>query len=177
MMGDEGRGPRTTRAPTLLDSPLSHRRQTVKRIQWSLAVAVAVLAAVSGVVLLVRAGAQDPTPPPAQEREARAPAPRLPLAKVVLLNPAVEYFQREGEVEGNARVDLQFPVGDVNDLLKSLVLQDLGGGKVGHVNYDNQDPVEKTLRSFALDLAGNPTLGQLLNQARGEKVEVTVKRG
>ena len=32
----------------------------------------------------------------------------------------------------------------------------------------------ETLKTFALDLTGNPSLGQLLNQARGEKVEVTL---
>ena len=55
----------------------------------------------------------------------------LPIKQVVLFNSGVGYFQREGEVEGNARVDLSFPASDINDLLKSLVLQDLGGGKVG----------------------------------------------
>jgi hypothetical protein len=51
-------------------------------------------------------------------------------------------------------------------------LQDANGGKVGTVSYDSFDPVDKTLRSFALDLTSNPTAGQLFNQARGEKVEV-----
>ncbi len=97
----------------------------------------------------------------------------LPIRQVVLFNSGVGYFQREGEVDGNARVDLTFPVGDINDLLKSLVLQDLGGGKVSTVSYDSQDPIEKTLRSFALDLTNNPTFGQILNQARGEKIEIT----
>src|SRR5206468_3325308 len=61
---------------------------------------------------------------------------------------------------------------DVNDLLKSLVLQDTGGGKISSVIYDNQDPIERTLQSFKLDLTYNPSFGQLLSQARGEKVEV-----
>src|SRR5439155_11595797 len=84
----------------------------------------------------------------------------------------VGYFQREGEVDGNTRVQLSFLVGDINDLLMSLVLQD-SKGKIGTVNYDSSDPIEKILRSFALDLTGNPTFGQLLNQARGEKIDIT----
>ena len=43
---------------------------------------------------------------------------------------------------------------------------------VSAVSYDSHDPIDKTLRSFAVDLTGNPTFGQILNQARGEKVEV-----
>ncbi|MFO0867283.1 MAG: hypothetical protein U0744_22035, partial [Gemmataceae bacterium] len=61
-----------------------------------------------------------------------------------------------------------------NDLLKSLILQDLGGGKVGVVSYDSHDPIDKTLRSFAIDLNDNPTFGQILNQVRGEKVELVL---
>jgi hypothetical protein len=100
----------------------------------------------------------------------------LPLTQVVLFNSGVGYFQREGAVEGNTRVDLTFPVSDINDLLKSLVLPDLGDGKVSTVSYDSQEPVEKTLKSFALDLTNNPTLGQIINQARGEKIEVVLQQ-
>src|SRR5262249_22305567 len=72
--------------------------------------------------------------------------------------------------------DLAFPAQDVNDLLKSLVLQDLGGGQVSAVSYDSHDPVEKTLQSFAINLNGNPSFAALLNQARGEKVEVVLQQ-
>jgi hypothetical protein len=106
----------------------------------------------------------------------KSPAPTLPIAQVILFNSGVGYFQREGEVEGNTRVDLSFPGSDVNDLLKSMVLQDLGGGKVSTVSYDSPDPIEKTLKSFAIDLTNNPSFGQLLNQTRGEKIEVTMQQ-
>src|SRR5207248_2503412 len=102
----------------------------------------------------------------------KPPATPLPITQVVLFNSGVGYFQREGQVDGETRVDLSFPIGDINDLLKSLVLQDLGNGKVSAVSYDSQDPIDKILRSFALDLNNNPTFGQILNQARGEKIEV-----
>ncbi len=102
------------------------------------------------------------------------PATQLPIRNVVLFSSGVGYFQREGEVEGAARVDLTFPVEDINDLLKSMVLQDLGGGHISTVTYDSQDPIAKTLRSFALDLTRNPTFGDLLTQARGEKIEVVM---
>lgn len=124
-------------------------------------------------VLTLRPG---PSPAqPAGTANGKSPAALLPLSHVVLFSSGVGYFQREGEVEGSARVDLTFPATDVNDLLKSLVLQDLGGGRVTTVNYDSQDPIERTLKTFALDLTANPSLGQLLNQARGEKVEVTLQ--
>jgi hypothetical protein len=105
-----------------------------------------------------------------------AEGPRLPITQAALFSSGVGYFQREGEVDGNARVDLSFPVQDVNDLLKSMVLQDLGGGHISAVSYESRDPIEKTLRSFAIDLTQNPGFGAILNQARGEKVEVTLQQ-
>ena len=99
---------------------------------------------------------------------------QLPLSQVVLFSSGVGYFQRQGPVEGNATIELRFSAADVNDLLKSMILEDDKGGKISAISYDGQDPVEKTLRSFALDLTMNPTLGQLLQQARGEKIEIVL---
>jgi hypothetical protein len=118
------------------------------------------------------AGPADTPAPPAQ-----AAGPQLPVAQAILYSSGVGYFQREGQVEGNSRIDLTFPVQDINDLLKSMVLQDLGGGTVSAVSYDSQAPIEKTLQSFAVNLTGNPGFGALLGQARGEKVEVTLQQG
>jgi hypothetical protein len=107
---------------------------------------------------------------------AKAPSsPQLPIAQAVLFSSGVGYFQREGDIEGNQRIDLSFPVGDINDLLKSMVLQDLGGGHISAVSYESRDPIDKTLKSFAINLTQNPGYGQILNQARGEKVEVVLQ--
>lgn len=130
---------------------------------------VGFVAACIGVAIVWQAassGAQNPAEAP---RAAEVP---LPIRQVVLFNSGVGYFQREGDVQGNSRLDLTFPTGEVNDLLKSLVLQDLGGGRITTVSYDSQDPLEKILRSFALDLNNNPGFGQILNQARGERIEI-----
>lgn len=104
--------------------------------------------------------------------KAVSPEHPLPIRQVVLFNSGVGYLQREGVVAGDAKVDLSFAASDINDLLKSLVLQDLGGGKIATVSYDSYDPLEKILHSFAIDLNNNPTFGQILNQARGERIEV-----
>ena len=111
----------------------------------------------------------------AAKPDSEGPQKSLPLSQVILFNSGVGYFQREGSADGNARIDMTFPVNDVNDLLKSLLLEDLGGGRISTISYDSQDPIEHTLKAFALDLTYNPTFGQLINQARGEKAEVTLK--
>ncbi len=103
-------------------------------------------------------------------------ASKLPVTKVVLFNSGVGYFERQGDIEGDVRVDLSFPVQDINDMLKSMVVQDLGGGQVSAISFESQAPVDKTLRSFAIDLSKNPTFGQIMDQARGERVEVVLQQ-
>jgi hypothetical protein len=101
-----------------------------------------------------------------------SPPTDLAISQVILYSNGVGYFQREGQVQDNARVDLTFPVQNINDLLKSMVLQDLGHGHISAVSYDSHDPIDKTLKSFAVNLTNNPSFGQILNQGRGEKIEV-----
>ena len=105
------------------------------------------------------------------------PAVRLPLTQVVMFNSGVGYYARSGEVEGDARVDLTFPETDINDLIKSMTLQDLSGGKITAVSYDSREPVSRTLASFAINLNEQPSLANILTQARGEKVELTMQAG
>ena len=52
---------------------------------------------------------------PAGQPPAPAPALSLPVAQAILYSSGVGYFQREGTVDGDARVDLTFPEADVND--------------------------------------------------------------
>ncbi|VTR91299.1 Uncharacterized protein OS=Pirellula staleyi (strain ATCC 27377 / DSM 6068 / ICPB 4128) GN=Psta_3290 PE=4 SV=1: DUF4139 [Gemmata massiliana] len=102
------------------------------------------------------------------------PATTLPVTRVVLFNSGVGYFSRSGEVDGDARVDLTFPESDVNDLLKSMVLEDFGNGRVSAVSYDSREPVARTLSSFAINLNNNPTFAGIIGQLRGERIEVAV---
>lgn len=97
----------------------------------------------------------------------------LPLSKIVLYSSGVGYFQHDATVNNRAQLDLRLHANQINDMLKSLVVQDFGGGKVSTVTYGSRDPVTKTLGSFSINLNGNPTLGQILTQVRGEPVEVT----
>jgi hypothetical protein len=137
---------------------------------------VGAAAALAVVLLLWRPSSANSEKPAPVPEPAGKSAAALPVSEVILYSSGVGYFQRSGKVEGDARVDLSFPVQDINDLLKSLVVRDLGGGQVTTVAYDSHDPVEKTLQSFAINLNGNPSFAAILEQARGEKVEVTLQQ-
>ena len=106
--------------------------------------------------------------------EAAANRVELPVRMVVLYSSGVGYFEHGGTVKGNGSAELLFKSGQINDILKSLVLEDLDGGKIGTIAYPSQDPVEKTLKGFQVDITANPSLGDLLNQLRGAAVRVTV---
>ena len=126
-----------------------------------------------GVVVLVAVGVIASAADPKTEGIAKAATQvSLPLSEVVLYSSGVGYFQRDGSIDGRGEVELRFKVDSINDLLKSMVVQDFDGGQVVAVTYDSRDPVTKTLKSFAVDLTSNPGLGQLLGQIRGERIEV-----
>ncbi|MGH7171557.1 MAG: DUF4139 domain-containing protein, partial [Gemmataceae bacterium] len=117
---------------------------------------VALLALGIFVFLSPRSSTAQPNKPAVKEAPAFQ-ATQLPIGQVVLFSSGVGYFQREGSVEGKARVDLSFPVQDINDLLKSMVIRDLDGGHVSTVSYDSNAPIERTLKSFAVNLTTNPS--------------------
>ncbi len=96
----------------------------------------------------------------------------IPLKRVVLFNAGVGFFEHAGTVTDSGSAAFKFNVDDINDLLKSLVVQDADGGRVSTVGYASKDPVEKTLKSFAIDLTSNPSLADLLSQVRGEQVVI-----
>jgi hypothetical protein len=98
----------------------------------------------------------------------------VPVKAVVLFSSGVGYFEHFGTVQGDGSTQLQFKTQQINDILKSLVLQDMDGGKITTITYPSQDPIAKTLKSFQVDITANPSLGDLLNQLRGANVKVTV---
>jgi len=80
----------------------------------------------------------------------------LPFKHVTLYTSGVGYFQRSGVVDGDATDTLYFPLSEINDVLKSLVLLDEGGGAIQPVTYAAKDPIGKQLQAFTVDVSDNP---------------------
>src|SRR5262249_10251763 len=93
---------------------------------------------------------------PAREKAAAGEQP-LPLKRVVLFSSSVGFFEHGGTVEENQQIEFTFKTDDINDLLKSMVVQDRDGGLVSAVNYGSPDPLTRTLRTFTIDLTDSPT--------------------
>jgi hypothetical protein len=96
----------------------------------------------------------------------------LPVTRVVLYKHGVGYFEREGAVEGDAAVSLTFKQAEVSDVLKSLTVLDLDGGRVAAVSYDSTKPLDQLLAEVALSIPDRDSLLGLLPQLKGARVAV-----
>src|SRR5437016_4772349 len=64
----------------------------------------------------------------------------LPIRRVILYSNGVAYIERRGTVSGHAEIDLSFKQSQVDDVLKSMVVLDLGQGRIGAVSYNSSAP-------------------------------------
>ena len=110
-----------------------------------------------GVIMMVAAGASR--------------AADLPLTDVALFTSGVGFFQHQGLVHDN-QTDHVLPRGPDQRYPQVDGVADLSGGTIGPVPYAPRDPLERTLRSFAVDIGDEPALGELLSRLRGAEVEV-----
>jgi len=76
---------------------------------------------------------------------AQAAQDPLPVRKVVLYKNGMGYFEHLGSVRGAQAVEITLPRSQMNDVLKSLTVIDLGGGQISGVTYDSAAPLERRL--------------------------------
>ena len=112
---------------------------------------------------------------PAQ-REARndaeEAAANLRVRRVVLYKNGVGYFEHLGRVRGSQTVHVDFTSAQLNDVLKSLTLLDLSGGRITGVNYNSEAPLARRLATLRLALGEKPSMADFLSALRGARVEV-----
>ena len=122
------------------------------------------------------------TPQPAPENSAIRIPPsaitQLPLKRVIVYSNGVAYYERRGTVTGRAEINLSFKQSQVDDVLKSLVVLDLGKGRIGAVSYNSSAPSSARLREipFAIAAASQGSFGGMLSvlqQLQGAKVAIT----
>jgi archaellum component FlaC len=99
-------------------------------------------------------------------------AARLPVTRVVLYKNGVGYFEHSGQVRDNQEVNVDFTTAQLNDVLKSLTVLDLGKGRITGVSYNSNAPLERRLGSLHLAVGENPTTAQFLDALRGARMEV-----
>lgn len=96
----------------------------------------------------------------------------LPVTRVVSFISGVGYFEHRGTVTGDAEIRLRFSADQMNDILKSLVLLDSGGGEIATAGYPSREPLERALKNFGVDISDDPSPGELLGRLRGSGISI-----
>jgi len=99
-------------------------------------------------------------------------AAELPIRQVTLYKHGIGYFQRGGQLRPGESAQLDFKAEEMNDVLKSLTIQESGGGRVAVLRYDSSDPLEKKLAEFPFHLGPGQSLTAILDQLKGAQIEL-----
>lgn len=106
------------------------------------------------------------------EQDASSAPEQLPVRSVVLYKSGVGFFQHVGQIHGDERVRIDFSSGQLNDVLGSLTVLDLNGGRITGIDYNSEAPFSQRLRALGLPLEENTDLGKFLEALRGTRVEM-----
>jgi hypothetical protein len=96
----------------------------------------------------------------------------LPVREVVLFKHGVGYFARSGHLDAGESARLDFKTDEMNDVLKSLTIDEKGGGKISGLRYDSSEPLSKKLGEFPFSIGNQEPLSEVLDQLKGARVEL-----
>ena len=109
----------------------------------------------------------------AQPAAEAAPGTALPVRRVVLYKTGVGYFEHLGNVRDRQDVTIRFTSAQLNDVLNSLTVLDLGKGQITGISYNSVAPLEQRLGALRLPLDASTTQARMLGSLRGARVEIT----
>jgi hypothetical protein len=101
----------------------------------------------------------------------------VPVRKVELYKNGMGFFEHTGPVKNSQSVEITLPGSQLNDVLKSLTVLDLGEGQIAGVTYDSAAPIDRRLAEIPVDLASANGIVTLLNQIRGANIELRAPIG
>src|SRR6266704_2906056 len=104
--------------------------------------------------------------------DANPTAAKLPVRRVVLYKNGVGYFEHLGRVRGSQDVHVDFTSAQLNDVLKSLTVLDLSGGRITGVDYNSEAPLARRLATLRLALGEKPTTAEFIGALLGARLEV-----
>jgi hypothetical protein len=101
-----------------------------------------------------------------------ANAADLSLQRVMLSSGGVGYFEYEATVDGNATLNLDVPIDQVDDILKSLVVYD-DSGTAGEITLPGREPLTQSFLDLPFDRTALESAPALLNALQGAELRVT----
>jgi hypothetical protein len=96
----------------------------------------------------------------------------LPVKQVVLYKHGIGFFERSGRLAPGESARLDFNATEMNDVLKSLTVEERGGGKVSGLRYDSMDPLGHRLAEFPFQVGEAQPLAAMLDQLKGARIEL-----
>lgn len=106
------------------------------------------------------------------EQSAGEDSARLPVKRVVLYKNGMGYFEHSARVRGNQELGIDFTTAQLNDVLKSLTVVDLGDGRISGIRYNSIAPLDERLKALRLPFGEEITRSDFLSALRGSRVEV-----
>jgi hypothetical protein len=106
------------------------------------------------------------------ESAEQSAAAKLPVCRVILYKTGVGYFEHLGQVRGDQTVQIDFTSSQLNDVLQSLTVLDLNGGRIAGVNYNSEAPLSQRLGMLRLPLEERTDLSKFYATLRGARLEV-----
>ena len=100
-----------------------------------------------------------------------AGAAELTLKRVLLSSGGVGYFEYETSVEGDATLTLDVALDQVDDVLKSLVIDD-NVGQAGAITLPGREPLAQGFADLPFDQSALASLTDLLNALQGAEIRV-----
>ena len=97
------------------------------------------------------------------------------MKRVVLYKNGVGYFEHAARVHGNQELAIDFTTAQLNDVLKSLTVVDLGDGRISGVRYNSIAPLDERLKGLRLPFGESISRTDFLTAMRGSRVEVRSK--
>lgn len=94
------------------------------------------------------------------------------MRRVVLYKSGVGYFEHVGRARGDQNVTIDFTSGQLNDVLQSLTVLDLNGGRIAGVNYNSEAPLSQRLGTLRLPLAQRTNISEFYGALRGARLEI-----
>ncbi len=123
-------------------------------------------------LILPLAFAQRPAAQSQQRPTNSGEADKLPVKRVVLYKNGVGYFEHLGRVRDNQDITIPFTSGQLNDVLKTLTVLDLDGGRISGVGYGSATPADRQLGDLRLPFDEKASLMEFLGALRGTRLEI-----
>lgn len=100
--------------------------------------------------------------------------PDLPVRRMLMYRHGVGYFERRGSFAGT-ELRLMFPRDAMDDILKSLIVLDMGEGQVLGIDIETPEDRAKQIERGSIHLSDTRSLLDLLRDLRGRRVRLSIE--